>query len=146
MNDNIMRHSSVNLGCSIGDLIRRLRCLDILSLSCTSTYKLPDDLNSCVRTSWLSRENLAGLVNNKHATRSTLRRLLQPDSRDERLCRIAQQRVWQLLLRLESSVRLWAVVREAVNTVAGGGEGCVFVAEGAGLFGACCSILAHMFR
>jgi hypothetical protein len=49
------------------------------------------------------------------------------------------------LLGLEGSVRLGAIVREAVDAIAGGGEGRVFVAEGTGLFGTCCGMLVYVF-
>jgi hypothetical protein len=106
-----------------------------------ATNKLPDDLNSRGRAARLRGDDFAGFIDNEDAARCALGRLLQPDGRDECLCRVAQQCVREFLLRLEGSVCLGAVVGEAVDAVAGRSQGLVGVTEEAGLFSACDGIV-----
>jgi hypothetical protein len=133
---------AVNLRSAVSNLISNFRGLGVLHLVHSrhalgvTSHELPDDLDSRVRTTWLGCDNFARLVDDKDTARRALGRLLQPNGGDERLRRIAQQCVRKLLLRLEGSVCLGAVVREPVDAVAGRSKGLVGVAEEAGLFSA----------
>jgi hypothetical protein len=143
---------TINLRRGVSDLICRLRCLSILLLLhisnsrdalCVSTNKLPDNLHSCGRTAGLSSEDFARFVNHKDATRCAFRRLLQSNSSNKRLGRIAQQCVRELFVGFKGRVRFGTIVREAINAVAGRSKGFVGVAEEACLCGACdCALLA----
>jgi hypothetical protein len=138
--------STVDLRRTISDLVRSLRSLSIVLLHNLvlgiTVHELPDDLDSRGRTAGLSSEHLAGLVHDEDATSGARECLLHANGRDERLLGVAQECVGQLLLGLEGGVCLWTVVGEAVDAVAGGGEGLVGVTEEASLLGACRALLA----
>jgi len=149
------RSSIIDLRGRVSDFVGSLGRLSILLLHhftrcrhafSVAAYKLPDDLNSCSRTTGLSSKHLARLVHDEHAARCSLGRLLQADGRDECLRRIAQQCVREVLLRLEGGVCFGAVVGEAVDAVAGCGQGLVRVAEEADLCGACIAMSAEENR
>ena len=89
------------------------------------------------RATRLRQQHLAGLVDNKHTTSGALWCLLQTNSPDECLCRVAEECVGQFLLGLEGRVRLGAVVGETEDVKARCSEGRKRVAEETDLGGAC---------
>ena len=98
---------------------------------------LLDDADGALGRAGLGGQDLAGLVDDEDAPGRALGLLLEADGVDQGGGRVAQQRVGQLLLRLEGRVGLLRVGRQAVDGEPGGrGEGLVVVPEGAGLSGA----------
>jgi hypothetical protein len=139
--------SGIDLRGSICDFASRLRDLCVLNIlgcsvcdgpvsSSAPIHDLLNHSNSPIRASRLGRKNLASLVYNEHTALGALR-ALQADSRDERLGRIADQRVGQVLLGLERCVGLGAIGGQSVDREAAGGQGLVGVAEEACLLGTC---------
>lgn len=94
-------------------------------------------INGSLRASFLSSQNLSALIDDEDATGCSALSRLEANCCDEGAGRVAEQRVLELLLGLESGVGLGAVGGEAVDVKAAGREGRVRVAEEADLLGAC---------
>lgn len=108
-----------------------------LNLSTKLLDELLHPVNSTLRASGLGNEHLALLVDDKDAALGALGDLLEADGTDERRLGVAQQRVGELLLVLESRVGLGRVGAETVDGQAAGCEGLIRVAEEADLLCAC---------
>lgn len=107
-------------------------CVSLLLLN-----QRQDRLDGRVRPARHAGEDAAGLVDDDDAALSAARRLAEAEGRDERAALVADERVLEVVLRLEAEIGLWRVGREAVDGETVRAERLVRVPEEAGLFGAC---------
>lgn len=126
----------VDLGRCIGNLSSSLCSLSVITLNITATcHEVLNNLMSSRRAARFRGKHLALLVHHEDTASSALGCLLQANCRDERLGRIAQQAVREVLLDLKRGVRFGAIVGKPKDTETGCGEGRVRVAKEADLSG-----------
>jgi hypothetical protein len=97
----------IDLSCSISNLSRRLNILFALISRRTTGHDLPNNSDSPLRATSLSRKDLSSLINNEYTARGTLGCLLETNGGDECLRRIAKQWVREVMFGLEGGVRFW---------------------------------------
>jgi hypothetical protein len=108
-----------------------LLCLILLGIR----HKFLHSIHSGIRAACLAKQHLALLIHGKDAAGGSLGGLLEANGTDEGGTGVAEQRIGQVLFRLEGSIGFGRISRETVDGQSRGGEMRVVVAEQADLLG-----------